>query len=260
MDTLDSLSALRPDGMTTEEWSARLELAACYRLFDHLGWTESIFNHITLRVPGGDASNPHYLINPFGLHYTEVSATNLLKIDAQGRKIGDSPYPVNAAGFTIHSVIHAARADAHCVIHTHTTAGMAVACKRHGLRHDNFYSAILYGRVAYHDFEGITTDLGEGPRLVASLGDKDVLILRSHGLLVTGEHLPGALETMWIVQRACEVQMAADAAPGENWPIAEEVLRQIPQQRAPLKLGARTGEVAFEAMLRRAGIRYADCI
>jgi ribulose-5-phosphate 4-epimerase/fuculose-1-phosphate aldolase len=260
MQTSDSLTALRPDGMSADEWTARLELAACYRLFDFMGWTEAIFNHITLRVPGGDPANPHYLINPFGLHYTEVTATNLVKIDAHGLKIGDSPYPINAAGFTIHSVIHAARPDAHCVIHTHTTAGMAVACKRHGLRHDNFYSAILYGRVAYHDFEGVTTDLSEGPRLVASLADKDVLILRSHGLLVTGEHVPGAFETMWLLQRACEVQMACDAAPGENWPVADSVLRAIPQQRAPLQVSARKGEAQFQAMLRRAGIRLADCV
>lgn len=260
MKALESLGALRPATMPEEEWSSRLELAACYRLTDFMGWSESIFNHITLRVPGGQADNPHYLINPFGLHYTEVTATNLVKIDAQGNKIDDTPFPVNPAGFTIHSVIHAARPDAHCVMHTHTTAGMAVACKREGLRFDNFYSAILFGRVAYHDFEGITTNLEEGPRLVASLGNKDILILRNHGLLVTADSVPAAFQTHFHLQRACEVQLASDSLRGENIPIAQAVLQAVPAQRKPLLMGQRPGQMPFDGMLRRAGIRYEDLV
>ena len=140
---------LKPAGMTPEEWGLRLELASLYRAFDWLGWTESIYNHLTLRVPGPEKQ---YLINPFGLNYNEVTASNLVKIDLAGETRDGSTSLVNKAGFVIHGAIHAAREDAHCIIHTHTTAGMAVACKEGGLRHDNFYSAILYGQIAYHDF------------------------------------------------------------------------------------------------------------
>ena len=261
MNALESVIGMRPAGMNQEEWTLRLELAACYRLFDFLGWAEMIFNHITLRVPGGDDSNPHYLINPFGLHYTEVTATTLVKIDRLGNKVDGSAYPINAAGFIIHSAVHGARHDAHCVMHTHTTAGMAVACKELGLRHDNFYTAMLYGRVSYHDFEGITTDSDECPRLVASLGDKDVLILRNHGLLVTGPHVPAAFSTLWTLQRGCEVQMASDSAPGPNRPVPLEVLQRIPEQRKPIHINdGRFGQLAFDGILRRAGIRYADLV
>jgi ribulose-5-phosphate 4-epimerase/fuculose-1-phosphate aldolase len=245
-----------PPDIDPAEWAARVELASCYRLFDFLGWTEMIFNHLTLRVDGGEASNPHYLINPFGLHYSEVTAHNLVKIDCAGRVIdaGNGGGRVNPAGTVIHSAVHAARADAHCVMHTHTTAGMAVACKREGLRHDNFYSAMLYGRVAYHDFEGVTTDAAESARLVASLGACDVMVLRNHGLLTTGVDVASAFMTLWIAQRACEVQMAADGMRGDNLPIANPVLERIPAQREPMRQGRSHGAPVFEAMLRRAGI------
>lgn len=254
----DAIVRARPENMSQTEWSLRLELAACYRLFDRLGWTTQIYNHISLRVPGPDAC---FLINPFGLNYDEVTARNLLKVDLDGRKIEPSPYPVNAAGFVIHSAIHAARADAHCIAHTHTTAGMAVACKRDGLRHDNFNSALLYGRVAYHDFEGVTTDVAEKPRLVASLGDKPVLILRNHGLLVVGGSVPEMYATLSTLQKACEVQMATDAMAGPGVPIANAVLAAIPAQNAALARGdGRPGQLVFDAALRRAGVRSADLI
>lgn len=257
MDLSQALLHARPAAMTDDEWALRLELAACYRLFDVLGWVELIYNHITVRVPGVEGGPAQYLINPFGLNYCEVTATNLVKIDVDGRKLDDSPYPVNAAGFVIHSAIHAARADAHCIMHTHTTAGMAVACKSGGLRADNFYSAILAGRVGYHDFEGITTELDEQPRLVASLGGNDVLILRNHGLVAVGAHIPAAFVNLWTLQRACEVQQAADAMGGANIAIADHVLRAIPEQQKPLQRpGMRVGEAAFEATLRRYNIRY----
>lgn len=186
-----------PDTALLHETAARRELAACYRLFHHLGWTEGIFNHITLRVDG-DAAKPHYLINPFGLHYSEVTADNLLKIDVDGEVIGRSDHPVNRAGFVIHGAIHAVRPDAHCVMHVHTTAGVAVACKASGLRHDNFYSAMLWGQIGYHEFEGITTGLDERPRLVASLGTHDYLILRkprpAGGGRNRGRRLPEAVD------------------------------------------------------------------
>lgn len=250
------LHVAKPADIDAAEWALRLELAACYRLFAHLGWTEMIFNHITLRVPGDEA---HFLINPYGLHYTEVTARNLVKVDLGGRVIGASAYPINPAGFVIHAAIHAHRPDAHCIIHTHTTAGIAVASKKNGLAFDNFYSAQFWGRVAYHDFEGVTTDLGEQQRLVASLGKADVLILRNHGLLVVGPSVPEAFMESWSLQRACEVQVAAGAIPGANLPIPEAVLRAIPAQRKPMQAGhSRPYQPVFDAMLRVAGIRLGD--
>jgi ribulose-5-phosphate 4-epimerase/fuculose-1-phosphate aldolase len=257
MDLGDKLLRLKPEGMSDEEWRVRLELAALYRAFDWLGWTELIFNHITARVPGSDH---HYLINPYGLWYSEVTATNLVKVDAKGDTIDGTGAPVNKAGFVIHSAIHAAREDAHCIIHTHTTAGSAVACKKEGLRYDNFYSALLYGQVAYHDFEGVTTDLAEQPRLVKSLGAKPILILRNHGLLVACPGIPLAFRTYWALQRACEIQAAADAMRGENLPVARAVLETNPARNTAVVDGPRPGGMEFDALLRRAGIRYEDLV
>jgi ribulose-5-phosphate 4-epimerase/fuculose-1-phosphate aldolase len=170
-----------------DEWQARLELAACYRVFALLGWTEMIYNHITLRLPDSvTGGEKHFLINPFGLHYSEVTASNLVKIDVQGRVLDGSPYPVNPAGFTVHAAVHEGLAGAHCVMHTHTTAGVAVACVQGGLQQTNFYSAQLHNMVAYHDFEGITIHADEAPRLLRSIGDKQAVILRNHGLLAWG--------------------------------------------------------------------------
>lgn len=247
-----------PHDMDSSEWALRVELAACYRVFHHLGWTESIFNHISVRLPGDD---PHYLINPFGLLYSEVTASNLIRIDLEGRPVRPTAYGVNVAGFVIHSAIHRHRHDAQCVMHTHTTAGMAVACKQGGLRTDNFNSAQLHGRVAYHDFEGITTDTAEQVRLVESLGNKDVLILRNHGLLVTGSHVPHAFATMWCLQRACEVQVLTDSMAGPNAPVPQAVLDAIPLQARPFREtpgGPRRGQLMFDAAVRAAGLKLAD--
>jgi ribulose-5-phosphate 4-epimerase/fuculose-1-phosphate aldolase len=193
--------------MADAEWAARLELAAAYRVFHFLGWTELIGNHITLRVPGPQR---HYLINPFGLNYEEVTASNLVKVALDGQIIGDSRWGINRAGFVIHSAIHAHRDDAHCVMHTHTTSGIAVACKRDGLRGDNFYSAIVVNDLAYHDFEGITVHEDEQPRLVASLGSHHAMILRNHGLLSLGASVATAFRRLWQMQRACDVQVLSD--------------------------------------------------
>ena len=252
MDLSEKLLRLKPAAIDGEEWRIRLELAALYRAFDWLGWTESIYNHITARVPGGER---HYLINPYGLNYNEVTATNLVKVNLAGETMDGSKYPVNVAGFVIHSAIHGAREDAHCIIHTHTTAGSAVACKKEGLRFDNFYSAALYGQVAYHDFEGVTTDLAEQPRLVESLGDKSILILRNHGLLVACPSIPQAYLTYWGLQRACEIQAATDAMRGDNLPIAQRALEATPGRAASFDYAH-----PFDALLRRSGIRYEDII
>ena len=180
--------AQRPKDIPAAEWQLRVELAAFYRVVHAFGWSDLIYNHITVRVPGDDIA---FLINPFGLLYEEVTAANLVKINAQGEKLAPSEYDVNPAGFVIHSAIHAARPDAHCIIHTHTKDGMAVAGKADGLLFDNFYSSGFYGRVSYHDFQGVTTDDSEKESLIASLGPtNDVLILRNHGLLVLGPHVP----------------------------------------------------------------------
>ena len=240
------------------EAAARCELAACYRLFDALGWAEGIFNHITVRVISRDDAGPHYLINPFGLHYAEVMAENLVKIDVDGRDIDASSFEVNRAGFIIHGAIHAARDDAHCVMHVHSTAGCAVACKEDGLRHDNFYSAMLWGDVGYHDYEGVTTNLEERPRLVAALGARSHLILRNHGLLVVGRTVPEAFHRLWTLQRACEIQLASDAGRGPNREIASSVLERVPATR--LKPVSHDGPAVatrlFDAMLRRHGIAF----
>lgn len=248
-----------PQGMRREEWLLRLELAACYRLFDWLGWSESIYNHITVRLPALPGQPERFLINPYGLHYTEVTAGNLVTIDVEGNKVCDSPWPVNPAGFVIHSAIHRARPDAHCVMHTHTTAGMAVACKHDGFRYDNFYAANLHGLVAHHDFEGVTTNEDEQPRLVASLGDGEVLVLRNHGLLTLGPHVPGAFARMWSTQRACEVQVMTDSMAGPNRAIPQSVLAGMPRQLQAMTQAAgnaRRGELPFQALLRKAGISY----
>lgn len=234
------------------ESQLRSELAACYRLFDWLGWTELIFNHITVRVPAAEGRKPEYLINPFGLHYAEVTAANLVRITLDGEVTDQSDSQVNRAGFVIHSAIHGAREDAHCIMHVHTTAGCAIACKEEGLRHDNFYSAMLYGDVAYHDYEGVTTNEDEQPRLVASLGSRNHMILRNHGLLVVGPDVPTAFNRLWTLQRACEIQLAADAGRGPSLPIAEDILRRVPETRVAGR--SATNRLIFEAMLRRASI------
>ena len=211
----------RPPEIAAEEWALRVRLAACYRVVDLLGWSEVIMNHISVRVPGPEG---HFLINPYGLHYEEMTASNLLKIDVHGTKISDSPHPFNPAGFVIHAAIHTSRADAHAVIHTHTTAGTAVATKAHGLRHDSFYAAQLYGRVAYHDYEGLSLRLGEQERIVASLGSKPLMIMRNHGLLAVGGTIAEAFWQLWRLQRACEAQVLTDAMAGENVPVPLEIM------------------------------------
>jgi len=230
---------------TEAEREARVELAACYRIFDMLGWTELIFNHITLRVPGPELQ---FLINPFGLHYREVTASNLVLIDLDGSPVRGGEWPVNRAGFVIHSAIHGALKNAHCVMHTHTTTGMAVACLKEGLSPHNFYGAMLHGRVAYHDFEGITVEPGERERLIRDLGDKPAMILRNHGLLAWGASVPEAFLLMWTLQRACDVQVAASRAGAVN-PVRSGVLEQTVRESGPAE--KRTCEDAFAALQRR---------
>jgi ribulose-5-phosphate 4-epimerase/fuculose-1-phosphate aldolase len=242
-------------GYSSTEWALRVELAACYHLFDYLGWTEMIFNHITMRVPGPEH---HFLINPFGLHYSEVTPQNLVKIDLDGKIVGHSDYPVNPAGFVIHSAIHAAVPDARCIMHTHTTAGLAVASSKRGLVPTNFYSATLVGQVAYHDFEGPSVHDDEKPRLVANLGDKSAMILRNHGLLVAGPTIPDAFELLFRLDRACEIQVATEQI-DEGILLSDEVCAtaadRILNNRRPTPDGLTatpTARIFFDAMARQA--------
>lgn len=239
-------SAAKNNRMSEPEWEARQQLAACYRVFDMLGWSEMIYNHITLRVPGEANA---FLINPYGLHFSEVCASNLVKIDIDGHKLDSNPWPVNPAGFVQHSVFHRHLPDAHCIMHTHTTAGMAVASMEGGLRPVNFYAAGFIGRIAYHDFEGVTVRPEEGQRLITHLGNKRAMLLRNHGILVMGETLPEAFLKHWMLQRACEIQLATRAA-GTPIEFSPDVIavhqRDLSQVQAP----GGTGKADFDAMVR----------
>ena len=244
------MNAVLKPAMHPDEWKARVQLAACYRIFDMLGWTEMIYNHITVRLPDSvTGGQKQFLINPFGLHYSEVTASNLLKIDIQGNKLDDNPWPVNPAGFTIHAAIHDNVDGAHCVMHTHTTNGLAVACTQGGLAQNNFYSAQLHGMVAYHDFEGITVHAEEAPRLLASMGDKPLLILRNHGLLAAGPTLPLTLVRLWTLQRACDVQVT-QAALGRAIPVPEAVAVKTTHDSFQFDQRFGAGQDVFDAMTR----------
>ena len=220
------------------EWEARQQLAAVYRVFDHMGWSESIYNHISLRVPGEDNA---FLINPFGLLYSEVCASNLVKIDIDGNKLDGSAYPVNKAGFTQHAYFHRHINHAHAICHVHTTETMAVCSLEGGLQPINFYACNFIGQVGYHDFEGVTVRAEEGERLHRNLGNHKILMLRNHGPVVLGETLGEMFLMMWGLQRACEVQVATMAM-GKPILVPDEVIavhqRDIGQAQIPGGPGA----------------------
>jgi ribulose-5-phosphate 4-epimerase/fuculose-1-phosphate aldolase len=194
--------------MTDQEWELRVQLAAAYRMVDHFGWSELIWTHNTVRVPGAE---DHFLINPYGLRFDEVTASNLVKVDHEGNIVGDQEQEINPAGFVIHSAIHMARPDVRCVMHTHTTAGMAVAALAEGLLPISMYALGYFERIAYHDFEGPSLELGERERLAANLGQKNLLIMKTHGLLACGETVAQAFVRLFRLERACQVQLAAQA-------------------------------------------------
>jgi ribulose-5-phosphate 4-epimerase/fuculose-1-phosphate aldolase len=240
------LSSLHPD-----EQKARIELAACYRIFAMLGWTEMIYNHITVRLPDSVTGGvKQFLINPFGLHYSEVTASNLVKIDVAGTVLDGSAHRVNPAGFTVHAAIHNGVPDAHCIMHTHTTAGVAVASLAGGLQQSNFYTAQLAGMVAYHDFEGITIHAAEGPRLLASMGNKPALILRNHGLLAWGQTVAQTFAILWTLQRACEVQLAT-LSMGMVIPVVPEVAERCTRDALQFDPQHGAGQDMFAALTRQ---------
>lgn len=234
--------------MLATEKELRVQLAACYRIFDMLGWSEMIYNHITVKLPGDEE---HFLINPYGLHYSEVTASNLIKVDLDANIIDETPYQVNPAGMLIHSAIHRARPDLHCISHLHTTEGMAVACQQQGLRSDNFYSVLLHKQIAYHDFEGLTVLPEEKARLVKNLGHKNQLILRNHGLLSAGKTIPEMFINTWALQRACEIQLATDMAGKPVIAISDEIANKSEALLKIQREGSAIGEMEFKAYLRK---------
>lgn len=224
-----TITSIRPEAPSAE-WEQRVELAACYRLLAHYKMTDLIYTHSTVRVPGEPG---RFLINPYGYRWEEITASSLVKIDVDGNKIGDSPHRVNPAGFTIHSAVHMSRHDAACVIHTHTRAGMAVSATRDGLLPLTQIALSFYGRIGIHDYEGIALDLDERQRIIADLGETNCgLILRNHGLLAVGRSVAEAFQTMFYLERACEVQVAALSMGRELVIPPKEVCEKVERQVA----------------------------
>jgi ribulose-5-phosphate 4-epimerase/fuculose-1-phosphate aldolase len=206
-----------------EEWEARVNLAACYRLHAHYGWTDLIYTHISARVPG---PYEHYLLNPFGFMFDEITASSLVKVDLEGNIIDPTPHKTHRAGFIIHSAVHAARPDVGCVIHSHTRAGMAVSTMKCGVLPLSQHANLFYGRIAYHDSEGFALDTDERQRIANDLGDKMVMILRNHGTLVAGTTVAEAFSAMWHLEKALRAQVDALASGKELTVTSKEVAEQ----------------------------------
>lgn len=230
-----------------EEWALRVDLAACYRLVARYGWSDLVFTHISARVPG-----PHeqFLINPYGMLFEEVTASSLVKVDRDGRILDDAPWPVNPAGFTIHSAVHAARHDIQCVLHTHTANGIAVSAQATGLLPLSQQSIFVLASLGYHDYEGVALREDEKPRLVADLGERSFLMLRNHGLLAVGASIPDAFLAMYIFESACAIQVRAQAGGGELVRIDPRIIAGAQAQAAQVtkNLG---GMLAWPALLRQ---------
>jgi ribulose-5-phosphate 4-epimerase/fuculose-1-phosphate aldolase len=233
--------------VTAEEWAVRTDLAACYRAVALHRWDDLVFTHISARVPGREH---HFLINPYGMLFEEITASSLVKIDLKGRKVMDSPFEINPAGFTIHSAIHEARDNAHCVIHLHTRDGVVVSCQKQGLLPISQHSLFPLGTLAYHDYEGVALEEDEKPRLVKDLGDRHAMILRNHGLLTCAENVADAFLHMYFLQRACEIQIAAQAGGATLGRISQDHVDGI-QKVAKAVLHEAGGMIAWPAILRK---------
>jgi ribulose-5-phosphate 4-epimerase/fuculose-1-phosphate aldolase len=232
------------------ERDVRRDLAACYRLVALYGWDDLVFTHISARVPGPDH---HFLINPYGLLFEEMTASSLVKVDEKGEKVEASPHPVNPAGFVIHSAVHAARPEVGCVIHLHTTAGVAVSAQRDGLLPISQQATISLTSLGYHDYEGIALRDDEKPRLVADLGPHACLVLRNHGLLTVGRTIADAFLAMYTLQSACEVQVAAQAgasSAGGLVRVDERVLAGVREASRAVTKGL-GGALAWPGLLRK---------
>ena len=234
--------------VSAEEWKLRVDLAAAYRLVAAYGWSDLVFTHISARIPGPEH---HFLINPYGLMFEEITASSLLKVDAEGRKLDDSPYPVNPAGFVIHSAIHAARHDAQCVLHTHTLNGIAVSAQKHGVLPLSQQSIFVLSSLGYHDYEGVALRDDEKPRLVADLGDRSFLMLRNHGLLTLGPTIAEAFLAMYLFETVCTIQVRALAGGTPLVEVDPQIIATARQQAAGVTRGAGGGALTWPGLLRR---------
>lgn len=234
------------DRVSPEEWQLRCDLAAAYRLVALLGWSDLVFTHISARIPGPEH---HFLINPYGLLFEEITASSLVKVDQQCRKLIDSPFPVNPAGFTIHSCIHDGRPDVGCVLHTHTRAGVAVSAQQCGVLPISQQSTFVIPQLAYHDYEGVALRDDEKPRLQKDLGDKTYLMLRNHGLLTVGPTVAEAFLAMYNFETACQIQISAQAG-GALVQVDPRIMDNMPQVIQMVTKGQGAG-IAWPALLRR---------
>ncbi|MDD3763281.1 MAG: class II aldolase/adducin family protein [Nevskiales bacterium] len=233
--------------VSPEEWQLRVDLAAAYRLVAAFGWDDLVFTHLSARVPG---DHDHFLINPYGWTFDEITASSLVKVDLQARKVMDSPHDINPAGFTIHSAVHAARPDAACVMHTHSLNGVAVSAQRRGLQPLSQQSLFVLASLGYHDYEGVALNEAEKPRLVADLGNHSFLMLRNHGLLTVGGSVADAFLAMYLFEAACTIQVRALSGGGEVIPIAQPILDGIQKQAEQVTRGL-GGKLAWPGLLRR---------
>jgi len=233
--------------VSPEEWQQRVDLAACYRLVAHYGWDDLIFTHISARIAGPEHN---FLINPYGMTFDEVTASSLVKIDLEGRKIMDSPYEINPAGFTIHSAIHAAREDAKCVLHTHSINGVAVSATKGGVLPVSQQSIFVLASLGYHDYEGVALHEGEKPRLVRDLNDKSFLMLRNHGLLTVASSVADAFLLMYLFESACTIQLRAQAASSELIPIDPKIVAGATMMAKQVTRAA-GGALAWPGLLRK---------
>jgi len=238
------------------EWALRVDLAACYRLVALFGWDDIVFTHISARIPGPEH---HFLINPYGLLFEEITASSLVKVDRECRKLLDNPFPVNPAGFVIHSAIHEARPDVACVLHTHTVAGIAVSAQRAGLLPISQQATVVLASLGTHDYEGIALRDDEKPRLQRDLGESSFLMLRNHGLLTVGPTIADAFLGMFLFQRACEIQVGAQAG-GALIEVDTRILAGVKANVKAVLKGS-GGELAWPGLLRkleRANPGYAE--
>ena len=231
---------------SAEEWQTRVDLAAAYRLVAMFKWDDLVFTHITARLPG---SHDHFLINPYGMMFEEITASSLVKIDMQGNKVEDSPWPVNPAGFTIHSAVHAARHDISCVMHTHTLNGVAVSAQKGGLLPISQQSIFVLGNLGYHDYEGVALRDDEKPRLVADLGNKSYLMLRNHGLLTVGRSTAEAFQAMYLFEVSCAIQIRAQVG-GELIPVSQGII-DTAREQARVATTGQGANLIWPGLLRR---------
>lgn len=233
------------------EWDLRVDLAAAYRMVAMFGWDDLVFTHISARLPEGeDGGRDGFLINPYGLMFEEITASSLVRIDASGRKLDDSPFDVNPAGFLIHGAVHAARHDARCVLHTHSLNGIAVSAQRGGLLPLSQQSIFVLSSLGYHDYEGVALRDDEKPRLVRDLGSGTHLMLRNHGLLTVGPTVADAFLSMYLFEAACAIQVRAQAGGGELVPIDPAIIAGARQQAAQVTRGL-GAQITWPGLLRR---------